>query len=556
MCDPSYPTRPPDANDAVTSTQISLEAVTNDGTAPKETVLLQTATAQCSGESSNAHVRVMFDGGSQRSYITTQTAQKLGCELVGQERLSVGFFGGHREERPFRKVKVFLETKRGEKRELEVLETDVICDQTIPKPPKETLEKLEALGYECADSNDHGPKDIGLLIGADYLWDLTTGRTVKLGKRLRAVETAAGWTVQGPVEGSNNDGHCTQTVMLRTSVVEMTSDTPSKHWTLESIDVIEENETTSTALEFFESNSSMATRKDFECGALSTTELNRAELFWVRHEQKKGLLREFKSVQEERQLPADSPLRNTSLMIDEMGVLRISGRLQHSNMTYEAKHPSVPPREGSTANLLIKRCHHQVLHGGIRDTLTQLREKYWVVGARQLVKKSLRECATCQRFHALPANEVLAPLPRDRITEAQPFEVTGLDFAGPLLIKGASAAKCYIALFTCGVTRAVHLELVNDMSTTSFLLALRRFIARRGIPSTIYSDNAPTFKKANKDLASLWSAVRSEEVRDYIANSRVKWKFIVESAPRWGGFYERFVGLTKQALKTPLELTT
>ncbi|KAH7969435.1 hypothetical protein HPB52_018016 [Rhipicephalus sanguineus] len=189
---------------------------------------------------------------------------------------------GHQEERPFRKVKVFLETKRGEKREFEVLETDVICDQTIPKPPKETLEKLEALGYECADSNDHGPKDIGLLIGADYLWDLTTGRTVKLGKRLRAVETAAGWTVQGPVEGSNNDGHCAQTVMLRTSVIEMTSDTPSKHWTLESIDVIERNETTSTALEFFESTLSMATRKDFECGALSTTELNRAELFWAK----------------------------------------------------------------------------------------------------------------------------------------------------------------------------------------------------------------------------------------------------------------------------------
>lgn len=378
MCDPSYPTRPPDTNDAVASTQISLEAVTNDGTAPKETVLLQTATAQCSGESSNAHVRVMFDGGSQRSYITSLTAQKLGCELVGQERLSVGFFGGHQEERPFRKVKVFLETKRGEKRELEVLETDVICDQTIPKPPKETLEKLEALGYECADSNDHGPKDIGLLIGADYLWDLTTGRTVKLGKRLRAVETAAGWTVQGPVEGSNDDGHCTQTVMLRTSVIEMTSDTLSKHWALESIDVIEGNETTSTALEFFESTLSMATRKDFECEALSTAELNRAELFGIRHEQKKGLLRELRSIQEERQLPADSPLRNTSIMIEEMGVLRISGRLQHSNMIYEVKHPSVPPKESSTANLLIKRCHHQVLHGGIRDTLTQLRSTGWL----------------------------------------------------------------------------------------------------------------------------------------------------------------------------------
>ncbi|XP_037521402.1 uncharacterized protein LOC119398643 [Rhipicephalus sanguineus] len=211
------------------------------------------ATVQCSGKSSNARVRVMFDGGSQRSYITSLTAQKLGCELVGQEKLSVGFFGGHQEERPFRRVKVFLEAKRGEKRELEVLETDVICDQTIPEPPKQTWEKLEALGYACADfSNGDGPKDIGLLIGADYLWELTTGRTVKLGKRLRAVETAAGWTVQGPVEGSNNDSHCTQTVTLRTSVIEGTGDMLSKFWTLESIGVLEGKETRSPTLDFFE----------------------------------------------------------------------------------------------------------------------------------------------------------------------------------------------------------------------------------------------------------------------------------------------------------------
>ncbi|KAL1433747.1 hypothetical protein MTO96_012279 [Rhipicephalus appendiculatus] len=88
-----------------------------------------------------------------------------------------------------------------------------------------------------------------------------------------------------------------------------------------------------------------ARRKDFECGVLTATELNRAELVWIRHEQKKGLLREFMSVQERRQLPAESPLRNTLLMIDERGVLRISGRLQQSNMSYEAKHPSPSPKD-------------------------------------------------------------------------------------------------------------------------------------------------------------------------------------------------------------------
>lgn len=236
--------------------------------------------------------------------------------------------------------------------------------------------------------------------------------------------------------------------------------------------------------------------------------------------------------------------------MDNDEILRISGRLQQSGKPYSERHPCVLTRRHGLGELLARQSHRQVLHGGVRDTLVQLRERYWVVRARQLVKSIIKGCITCQRFNARPATEVTAPLPRDRVTQAQPFEVTGVDFAGPLLVKGENAVhKSYVTLFTCAVTRAVHLELVRDMSTESFLMALRRFISRRGVPRIIYSDNALSFKKANKDLQQLWSAIRDPEALGYFSNARIEWKFIVERAPWWGGFYERLVGSAKLSLK-------
>lgn len=156
------------------------------------------------------------------------------------------------------------------------------------------------------------------------------------------------------------------------------------------------------------------------------------------------------------------------------------------------------------------------------------------------------ERGLCRR----PAIEVTASLPQDRVTRAQPFEATGVDFAGPLLVKGENGLhKSYVTLFTCAVTRVIHFELVRDIFTKSFLMALRRFTSRRGVPRTIYSDDALSFKKANRDLQQLWSAIRDPEVLGYVTNVRIKWKFIVERAPWWGGFYERLVGSTKLSLK-------
>ncbi|XP_077528119.1 uncharacterized protein LOC144139709 [Haemaphysalis longicornis] len=132
----------------------------------------------------------------------------------------------------------------GRRFKLEVLETDVICDHKIPAPPQSVAHQLGHLDCDIADlANSDAPEDIGLLIGSEYIWGLTTGRTRKLGESLRAVETVFGWSVQGPIEWTSQQNQCTETVTLRTSVVEdKTADVLSKFWTLESIGITDKEE--------------------------------------------------------------------------------------------------------------------------------------------------------------------------------------------------------------------------------------------------------------------------------------------------------------------------
>ena len=129
-------------------------------------------------------------------------------------------------------------------------------------------------------------------------------------------------------------------------------------------------------------------------------------------------------------------------------------------------------------------------------------------------------------------------LPRQRVTESIPFTYCGIDYFGPLYVKKtARSQKVWVCLFTCLVTKAIHLELMMDMSTKMFLLGLRRFEARHGSPQEIISDNASHFKRANDTIERLWDQVVTEpDVISYSANEKIKWKFIVELAPWMGDF--------------------
>jgi len=145
----------------------------------------------------------------------------------------------------------------------------------------------------------------------------------------------------------------------------------------------------------------------------------------------------------------------------------------------------------------------------------------------------------CEVLKNPRGQQIEAPLPSDHVKPSKPFRVTGIDFAGLLYIKvGSDIQKAYITLFTCATTRAVHLELCTDMSTDKFLMTLQRFVGRRGIPHTIYTDNARTFHAANFEFSALWKQITASKTYQFLAHTGITWKFIAPRAA-WKG---RMVG--------------
>ena len=179
------------------------------------------------------------------------------------------------------------------------------------------------------------------------------------------------------------------------------------------------------------------------------------------------------------------------------------------------------------------------------------------MGGRSLNRSIIHNCVVCRRhegqpLHAPPPPPLPAPpLPAFRVNEAPPFSYTGVDYAGPLFVHARgvgddNSSKVWICLFTCCVTRAVHLELVSDMFAPTFVRCLKRFAARRGLPKKFVSDNGKAFHAAAKTLKDI---ANQPDLRAYLTNFCIEWTFNLEKAPWWGGIFERLVKSVKKCLR-------
>ena len=146
------------------------------------------------------------------------------------------------------------------------------------------------------------------------------------------------------------------------------------------------------------------------------------------------------------------------------------------NLPYEAKKPCLLPKDSLFTNLAVQECHQRVLHGGVDATLAEVRRQFWIPKGRQVVKKMLKQCGVCTRERATPLRApVTGQLPQERFTPSKAFDSVGVDFSGATHL--SEEKKAYIALFTCGITRGMHLELVEDTSAPEFIGMLQRFIS-------------------------------------------------------------------------------
>ena len=201
------------------------------------------------------------------------------------------------------------------------------------------------------------------------------------------------------------------------------------------------------------------------------------------------------------------------------------------------------------AEKLKRYTQEQILHLGIANTMAEIRNEFWIPRLRCKVKKAINTCNTCKVFSAKSYGPTrTAAMPAFRTESGKPFQTTGVDFAGPLNYKLSKKelGKCYVLIFTCATTRAVHLEM------TRIGTKLNAFITRRTRPKLIISDNAQTFKAT----ASWIKEIRkSEQLQNYLAKQEIRWQFNLSKSPWWGGMYERLLKDVKKTLYKTLGRT-
>lgn len=185
--------------------------------------------------------------------------------------------------------------------------------------------------------------------------------------------------------------------------------------------------------------------------------------------------------------------------------------------------------------------------------LANIRQQYWPIGGRKTVSSVVSKCIRC--FHLKPkiAQHIMGCLPQDKVRANRAFYTTGIDFCGPFYyktdVRNRPPVKCYVCMFICFSTKASHMELVKDLSTPSFLSALKRFISIRGKPKTIWSDNATNFVGAKNELGELRKLFFDQKCIQLIYHQcledGIEWKFIPPRSPHFGGLWEAAVKAAK-----------
>ena len=246
-----------------------------------------------------------------------------------------------------------------------------------------------------------------------------------------------------------------------------------------------------------------------------------------------------------------SKLYRLSPFLDDQGILRIGGRLTHAALHPHVKHPAVLPKDSHVSASLINHHHERVLHQGRGMTMNALRANgIWILGCSKAVSFHVYKCTMCRKFRRSPEQQRMADLPEDRMETTPPFTYCGMDCFGPFYIKeGRKELKRYGLLLTCMCSRAVHIEMLNDLTSDAFINALRSFIAIRGTVRHIRCDQGTNFVGARCEFAEALKEMNQEDLRE------LGCEFIMNTpaSSHMGGVWERQIRTIRSVLTSILE---
>lgn len=234
-------------------------------------------------------------------------------------------------------------------------------------------------------------------------------------------------------------------------------------------------------------------------------------------------------------------------------ILRARGRLERADLDDARCFPIILPKDSTLTGLIVGQSHIDTLYGGIKLMLQTLRENYWTVNARSVVQRVLHGCVTCRRHQHAMTQQRTASLPRSRVVAAPPFSKAGVDFCGPFSIRIGSkrtrtTKKTWVAILVCMATKALHIELAEDLSAEAFINLYTRFVNRREPCHHLYSDNGTAFVGASRIMQEDLREWHGNHTRQHLANNGTTWHFIPPAAPHRGGLWEAAVKIAKKHL--------
>lgn len=289
---------------------------------------------------------------------------------------------------------------------------------------------------------------------------------------------------------------------------------------------------------------------------ISIDDLKESESIIILSVQKQNFAEERERLLKGLAVSKQSPLRKLNPFIDERGLIRVGGRLRNAIIDESKRFPVILPKDHQVSNLIILFLHKNLGHLGRGSTMSTIREHgFWIIRANSAVRRVLRQCVLCRKLEGRTGEQLMADLPADRLSgDHAPFSNVGVDFFGPFhVVRGRATEKRYGVVFTCVESRAIHLEVANSLDTSSFINVLRRFIARRGRPRLMRSDNGTNLVGGNAELKRSIKEWNQSQIIQTMQQHDIEWIFHPPSASHFGGIWEREIRTVRKVLQALLQ---
>ena len=288
-------------------------------------------------------------------------------------------------------------------------------------------------------------------------------------------------------------------------------------------------------------------------GQLTVTELDEAEITLIKIAQLQSFSDDYKSLQRNGYAKKSSNILILKPFLHTDGLIRVGGRLSEAAIPFDKKHQIILHNKHPLTTTILISEHKRLLHCGPQQLLYSIRERFWPICGRNLCRLLVNKCITCFKVNPKFCEISMGNLPSERVSQCFPFSNTACDYAGPFMLKDRISkkpilTKAWICIFVCMSTKAIHLDLVTNLTSAAFLACLKRFIARRGKPNYVFSDKGTAFVGANSELLKFIKE-HSSTIETFMTNEGITWKFIPAKSPNFGGLWEAGVKRIKYHLK-------